>query len=333
MTPQIEARPDARVAPDRLIVEEPDVAVSVPPQLLNVCVSTTNPAGRLSVKATLVSGTSSFVFWMTTVKLAVLLSGIVSAPNPLLIVGGATTVMLAAAVLPVPLLEVTVTELFLTPAVVPVTLTFTSHSTNPAPIVPPERLIVFEPAVAVAVPPQLLNSPLGVATISPAGKLSVNPTPVSETTLGFTITSDRDVVPLSGIVAAPNALLTPGGDATCALPTRSTAMTEPSTRNAIPSLSFFTPSPLAIGNFLADHNRHMLQFWRGDASLMAISCSSDCGLPEDEKLWKIGRGFVLELGQAASFTISTRRSPDSHFEPKDCWHLRCLTAISGSDGV
>ena len=44
--------------------------------------------------------------------------------------------------------------------------------------VPPVKDIIDEPAVAVTVPPQLLLTPFGVATIRPAGRLSVNEMPV-----------------------------------------------------------------------------------------------------------------------------------------------------------
>src|SRR5258708_755065 len=100
-----------------------------------------------------------------------------------MITGGATTVMLAFEVLPVPpSVDVTWVLLFFTPAVVPVTFTTTVHEALAA-SVPPERLAEPEPATAVAVPPHVLVNPLGVATTSPAGRVSVNATPVSITTV------------------------------------------------------------------------------------------------------------------------------------------------------
>jgi hypothetical protein len=49
-----------------------------------------------------------------------------------------------------------------------------------------DKLTDEEPAVAVAVPPQLLVRPLGVATTRPGGKESVKATPFSVTlVLGF----------------------------------------------------------------------------------------------------------------------------------------------------
>ena len=44
---------------------------------------------------------------------------------------------------------------------------------------PPDKLIEPDPATAVIVPPpQLPVRPLGVETVSPDGKVSLNPTPV-----------------------------------------------------------------------------------------------------------------------------------------------------------
>ena len=56
-------------------------------------------------------------------------------------------------------------------------------------------------------------SPFGVATTSPAGKVSVNATPVSDTAfaVGLVMLNVKLVVPFRGIVAAPNVLLIVGG--------------------------------------------------------------------------------------------------------------------------
>src|SRR5437899_3098759 len=106
----------------------------------------------------------------------------VLAVNALLTVGGATTVRLAFEVLPVPpSVEVTWTELFGTPAVVPVTSTENVHWELLA-IVPPERLIEPLPATAVIVPAPHEPVMVGVAaTTTPAGKVSVKATPLNAT--------------------------------------------------------------------------------------------------------------------------------------------------------
>src|SRR5437868_2285262 len=89
------------VAPDRLAAIEPPVAVIVPPPQEPVTVlefETTSPAGKVSVKATAVSGIV-FTGGLATVKLRLVLplSGMELAPNIFVIVGGATTMMLAGA--------------------------------------------------------------------------------------------------------------------------------------------------------------------------------------------------------------------------------------------
>ena len=149
------------------------------------------------------------------VRLVVPFSGMLAAPNAFAIVAVATTVMEAFEVFPVPpSVELTVTELFFTPAVVPVTLTETVQLALDA-IVPPDKLTDPDPATAVAVPPQVLLSPLGVATTSPAGKVSVNATPFSVTfVLGFWMLNVSEVVPFNGMLAAPKALVIDGGEAT-----------------------------------------------------------------------------------------------------------------------
>ena len=58
----------------------------------------------------------------------------------------------------------------------------------------------------------------GVATTSPAGKLSVNATPLSAALeLGFETLNVSDVVPFEGIVAAPKTFAIVGGLATVRL--------------------------------------------------------------------------------------------------------------------
>src|SRR5262249_21249531 len=113
-----------------------------------------------------------------------------------------------------PSVELTTTLLFLSPAVVPVTLTDTAQEALAA-NVPADKVTVPEPAVAVAVPPQVLLRPFGVATTRPAGRLSVNANPVRPMLLfGLVMLMVSDVVPFSGILAAPNCLVTVCGATT-----------------------------------------------------------------------------------------------------------------------
>lgn len=124
------------------------------------------------------------------------------------------TVSEAEAVLPAPLsLEVIVpVVLFCIPALMPVTFTAKLHPPVAAKAAP-ERLMLFEPAAAVMVPPPHEPvSPLGFATTNPAGSVSLNPIPLREAlALGLSIVNLREVVPVSGIVDAPKALAMVGG--------------------------------------------------------------------------------------------------------------------------
>jgi hypothetical protein len=86
----------------------------------------------------------------------------------------------------------------------------------PTPIVAPVKLAKPEPAVAVAVPPQVLVNPFGVDTTIPTGNVSANATPASATVFatGLVTANVKDVVPFSGIAAAPNAFASEGGATT-----------------------------------------------------------------------------------------------------------------------
>ena len=105
---------------------------------------------------------------------------------------GSFTSTSAVEVLPVPpLVELTVTELALTPVVVPCTLTEIVQDALAARLTP-VKLIVPVPAVAVAVPPHVFDKPLGVATTNPDGRVSVKFTPVkAEEVFGLLIVKDR----------------------------------------------------------------------------------------------------------------------------------------------
>src|SRR5438552_2346681 len=119
------------VPPLRLITPVPAAAVTDPLHVLltlGVGATTRVPVadGSVSLKATPVRSPAAVVFGllMVNVNVAIPFSGmLVTGLNALLMVGGATTVILAFAVLPLlPLLEVTWTLLFFTPGVVPFTV-------------------------------------------------------------------------------------------------------------------------------------------------------------------------------------------------------------------
>jgi len=158
------------------------VVVNVPPQTVAVAFATVRPVGNVSVNATPVSA-STLAAGLVMVKVSDVVAFRVMAEgaNTLAIEGGATTLIVAEAVLPGPVsVEVTLpVVLFCVPAAIP--LTFTANVQDVfAASVPPDKLIAFVPAVALMVPaPQEPVKPLGVATTSPAGSVSLNATPVS----------------------------------------------------------------------------------------------------------------------------------------------------------
>jgi hypothetical protein len=211
--------PLAAIVPaDRLTAPPPAAAVigPVPHEPVSPFgVATTKPAGNVSVKATPVAPEGALLFCTVKLKLVEPLSGTLAAPNDFVRTGAPITDRDAFEVLPVPAsVEVMVTELLWTPAVVPVTLTETTQVPL-AGRVPAERLTAEAPAVAVTVPPQVFESDGVVATTNPAGKLSVNASPVSaRLVFGLLMLNVSEVVPPVGTDAAPNALVMDGGVAT-----------------------------------------------------------------------------------------------------------------------
>src|SRR5947209_18213922 len=158
-----------------------EVVVSVPPQTVAEALATVSPVGNVSVKATPVSG-STFAAGLVMVNVSevVAFSAMDEGVKTFAIDGGASTLMLAVAVPPVPpSVEVTFPVVLLcNPAAMPVTFTENVQEALAA-IVPPLRLITFVPCVAVIVPPpQEPVRPFGVEITRPAGSVSLKPTPV-----------------------------------------------------------------------------------------------------------------------------------------------------------
>jgi len=209
-----------------------------------------NPAGSVSVNPTPVNATVEFGFVIVKVRLVVPFSGILAAPNDLAIVGGATTVTVAVLlVVPVPpSVEVTAPlVLFLTPAVVPVTSTFTVQVPPPDDMVPPLNVSDVSPAFGVNVPPHDVLA-FGVeATANPDGSVSVNPTPVRVVVvLLLVMVKVRVVVPPSGIVAAPNAFEMVAGPTTVTVAVLLVAPAPLSVELMTPVVLFWTPAAVPI---------------------------------------------------------------------------------------
>ena len=152
---------------------------------------------------------------LVRVKVSVLtpFTGMPVGLNALAMEGGATTLIEAEAVPPVPpSVEVTLpVVLFCVPAAVPVTSTEKVQEVLWARVAP-ERLMTLVAWVAVMVPPpQVPVRPLGVEITRPAGSVSLKPIPFSVVVvLLFWMVKVSEVEPFSGIEAAPNALMIPG---------------------------------------------------------------------------------------------------------------------------
>jgi hypothetical protein len=213
----------AMLPPDRLMLVPPNAADAVPPQVLvsPFGVATTNPAGSVSLNATPLCATVLAAgLVMVNVSVLVPFSEIELGLNALAIDGGATTVNVSVAVFPVPpLVEDTAPDVLVNePAVPPVTFTTTVQELFTG-MLPPVRLMLVPPAVADAVPPQVLVSPFGVATTNPEGSVSLNAMPAAGSGLaaGLVIVKVSVLVPFNGIELGLNALAIEGGPSTLRL--------------------------------------------------------------------------------------------------------------------
>lgn len=138
-------------------------------------------------------------------------SGMLAAANNLLKTGGATTVIVAVLLgLPAPVSVALIAPvvLFITPGVVPVTVTVTKQVVPGARLAPDKAMLVG--TVVVSVPPQTVL--VALATVRPAGKVSVKATPVSvKLALVLWSVNVRVAVLFSAIVVALNAFEIVGG--------------------------------------------------------------------------------------------------------------------------
>ena len=123
LTENVQLALAAKVAPERLITLVFCVALIVPPPqepVRPLGVEIMRPAGSVSVKPIPLSEAAVLGLLMVKLRLVDPFSGMLAAPNALLISGDPTTVMLALDVFPVPpSVDVTRTLLFFRPAVVP----------------------------------------------------------------------------------------------------------------------------------------------------------------------------------------------------------------------
>ena len=177
------------VAPDRLMLPAPAVAVTEPPAQLVEAVgvaATTIPDGKVSVSVTPLKAVR-LRFWSVSVNVetATPLAKIEAGTNPLVRLPPVSTekellLMSAALLAPsvvvtVPAASVLVTRPFGATVFTPVTVNVTVQLPDPA-IVPPLRLANPAPGVAVTVPPQDVEVAGMAAIARPVGKLSVKET-------------------------------------------------------------------------------------------------------------------------------------------------------------
>ena len=176
-----------------------------------------------------------------------------AAPKDSLIVGGGSVaIILADAVPPVPpSLEVTLpVVLFCCPNAVPVTLTENVHE-FPSPNEASDRVMTLVPEVAAIValpiPPVSPVSPFGVDITSPAGRVSLKPTPVRLAfVFGLPMVKVSEVDPLSGMLAAPNDLLIVGGKGVTVMLAEAVPPVPPSLEVTLPVVLFCCPTAVPV---------------------------------------------------------------------------------------
>jgi hypothetical protein len=215
------------VVPESVMVFVPlMVRLLVPPQTLLVPLTTVSPVGSVSLKATPVKATVLAAgLVMVNCNDVVAFSAMLVGLKTLAIDGGATTVRTAVLlVAPVPpsVEVIAPVVLLLLPALVPVTSTEKVHvdpAAGDAVSVPPDRLMVLLPAVAVIVPLPQEPVTFGVAaTTTPAGKLSVKPTPLRALAVfGLVMVKLSVLLVFNATVVGLKALLIVGGATTVML--------------------------------------------------------------------------------------------------------------------
>jgi hypothetical protein len=238
--------------PARVTLVEPAAAVIVPVPQVPVSpfgVETTKPAGSASVNATPASAIDALGFEMVKVSDVEPASPMEAEPKVFVMLGGVATVKFAVAVLPVPpLVEVTAPVVLVeTPALAPVTLTLNVQDV-PAAMVAPVRPTAPEPAVAVIVPPPHDPArPLGVATVIPAGNVSVNATPANAAVFaaGFVMVKLRVEFPFGETAVGLKAFTMDGG-ATTTMLAEAVPPAPPSVEVTFPVVLFSVPAAIPV---------------------------------------------------------------------------------------
>jgi hypothetical protein len=215
-TPMVQVVLAATVPPDRDTELVPAVAVTVPKQVSVTpgMLATSSPLGRVSENARPVSSTL-FELPMVNVRVVVWVVNRLAEPNAFENVGGTVTSMLAvAAGAAGASFEVSVeVVLFLVPPTVPWTVTSRTQVAPAGRLLPDMVIVEGGPTAPTTepVPPQKGANVKGPGIVSPAGRVSVNATPVSPTVFGLVMVNVRVVVPSTGTVGVWNAFENVGG--------------------------------------------------------------------------------------------------------------------------
>ena len=202
--------------PPAVIEVRSAAAVTIPAEQVEVEVVSTlatksKPVGSASVRVLELSGVEVLGLVIVNESVETPVTRMLEGLNVLASRNGATTVREALAVFPLPpLLELVEDESLKTPTVVAVTVTATVQLA-PAASVAPLNVTELDPAVPVAVPPQVDENPLGVAMTSPAGSVSENATPVRSAPPGLLSVTVSEVEVLMPIVELPKAIVMAGG--------------------------------------------------------------------------------------------------------------------------
>src|SRR5215471_4514245 len=215
------------------------------------------------------------------------------------------TFRVADAVFPVPpLLELTAPLVLLyVPGTALVTLALTVHELA---TVPPVSEIVPDPALAVAVPPQVLLKPLGVATTRLAGKLSVNATPFSGSALAAGLVMVKVSVELvfGAMLAGLNALAIEGGACTwtvaCAVPP-----VPPSVDVTLPVVLTFEPAVVPV-TFTLNEHEPLAAMVPPDRLITLVFCVAVIVPAPQEPLRPLGVEMIRPAG-----SVSLKATPDS----------------------
>jgi len=217
-TLKVQLAPGDRVAFVRVTRLLPAGAAIVPPPQLPtrpLGLDTSKPVGSVSEKASPVKVNTEFGLVRLNVRLVEPPGTSVRLPKLFARSGDPATVKVAtAAGAAGAFVEVRVLLVFsFVPSVVPTTFTeMVQVVPEGAFTVPPVKPMLFDPAVALAVPPQVLTKPLGVATTTPAGMVSVKVRPVTAAPPLFLIVKVSVDAPPMLMLAGENAFekLRPG---------------------------------------------------------------------------------------------------------------------------